>query len=121
MSGGRPQGFTLLEVLVALAVFSLAALAMLRLQGAGIATVAHLDERLAAQITAHNLAVEADVAVPAPAFGTMSGTVRNAGRDFGYALEVARTPDPGLMRITVSVLGPDGGVLARELVVRPAT
>src|SRR3546814_3358742 len=48
-------GFTLLEMLVALAVFSLAALALIRLQSVTLHTAAGLDGKTLGQIVAHNL------------------------------------------------------------------
>jgi general secretion pathway protein I len=55
---GSECGFTLLEMLVALAVFSLAALALLRLEGATVRQTGQLDERMLAQLVARNIAVE---------------------------------------------------------------
>ena len=56
MKGER--GFTLLEMLVALAVFSLAALALVRLQGVTLRTAADLDSKALGQIVARNLMVD---------------------------------------------------------------
>src|SRR3546814_4644313 len=62
---GEEQGFTLLEMLVALAVFSLAALALVRLQGVTLHTAADLDSKAMGQIVARNLMVEVQTD-PAP-------------------------------------------------------
>ena len=64
-TSGKEAGFTLLEMLVALAVFSLAALALLRLEGATVRQTGELDERMLAQLVARNLAVET-LTDPAP-------------------------------------------------------
>jgi len=112
------RGFTLLEVLVALAVFSLAALALLRVQGASLSTVARLDEKLLAAIVVQNLAAEAAVVRPAPAFGRSEGEELNAGRRWRWQREVVRTPDPALQRIDLRVSGPDGSRLAEATLVR---
>lgn len=120
MSNKAANGFTLLEVMVALAVFSLAALALLRLQGASMATISRLDEKLGAAIVVQNLAIEAGLAMPAPAFGASAGIVQDGGRPFGWQQQVKRTPDPLMQRIEIAVTGPDGSVLARQTVVRPA-
>lgn len=117
----RDDGFTLVEVLVALAIFSLAALALLRLQGAAVGTVAQLDEHAIAGIVARNVAVEALTDPLPPAFGTESGTERNGGRDWRWVREVKRTADVRLQRIDIAVQGPAGNAAAALTVVRRAT
>jgi general secretion pathway protein I len=114
-------GFTLIEVLVALAIFSLAALALLRLQGAALATTAGLDERAIAGIVAQNLAIEAMVAPQPPGFGTTSGEETNGGRAWRWTRSVDRSPDPRLQRIEIAVMTADGGVAASRTIVRRAT
>jgi len=115
------RGFTLLEVLVALAVFSLAALALLRLQGASLSNMARLDDKLLAMIVAQNLAVETRVMVPAPAYGASAGEEMNGGRVWQWQREVVRTPDPGLQRVDIRVSDAGGQVLADALLIRPAS
>ena len=77
MSVVRPKetGFTLIEMLVALAIFSLAALALLRLGGATAANSARLQDQAMAQIVARNLAVEMLTDPAPPAFGTLNGEI----------------------------------------------
>jgi general secretion pathway protein I len=117
---GWQQGFTLVEVLVALAIFSLAALALLRLQGSALGTAARLDDKTLAAIVARNQAVEVMVAALPPAFGSASGVERNGGRDWRWTRDTLRTPDPRLQRIEIRVAGPDGGTAAALTVVRRA-
>jgi type II secretion system protein I len=74
------RGFTLIEMLVALAIFSLAALALLRLEGATVANTARLGDQAMAQAVARNIAVETMTDPVAPALGSNSGTVINGGR-----------------------------------------
>lgn len=97
-------GFTLVEVMVALAVFSLAALALVRLQGVTIATTAQLDERLLGGIVAQNQATEALLLAPTPGRGEeMAG-----GRRWRWQRQVRATADPRLLRIDVLVTDSDG-------------
>jgi general secretion pathway protein I len=116
----RQQGFTLVEVLVALAIFSLAALALLRLQGSAITTAARLDDKTLASIVAQNQGVDVMIAALPPAFGSASGIERNGGRDWRWTRETLRTPDPRLQRIEIRVLGPDGDTAAALTLVRRA-
>jgi general secretion pathway protein I len=117
----RCAGFTLLEVLVALAVFSLAALALLRLQGASIATATRLDEKLIAAIALENRAAEFTLQIPAPAYGTTSGQTNIARRPLTWTATVERTPDPALQSINLAIIDASGGVLASQTLIRPAT
>ncbi|MFC3710939.1 type II secretion system minor pseudopilin GspI [Sphingoaurantiacus capsulatus] len=116
----RDDGFTLVEVLVALAIFSLAALALLRLQGAAFGTVAHLDEKAIGGIVARNVAVEVLTDVSPPAVGKESGVERNAGRDWAWVREVKSTADTRLQRIDIAVMNSAGTNVAAVTVVRRA-
>jgi general secretion pathway protein I len=104
-SDSRPneQGFTLIEMLVALAVFSLAALALLRLEGATVSTTALLQEQALAQIVARNLAVEALTDPQPPAFGATRGEAMNAGRKWRWVRVVGRSPEPRIQQIRIAV------------------
>ena len=113
------RGFTLVEVMVALAIFSLAALALLRLQGAALATTARLDDKALAGIVAQNRAIELQVTPLPPAFGASAGVETNGGRQWRWTQDVARSPDPRLQRIAISVAGSDGSTAAALTVVRP--
>ena len=77
------NGFTLLELLVALAVFAIAALALLQMEGASIARTADLDQRLLREIVAQNMAAEILTDPAPPAAGAATGVIENAGRRFG--------------------------------------
>ena len=108
------HGFTLIEMLVALAIFSLAALALLRLEGATVSTTARLQDQALAQIVARNIAVEA-LTDPAPLpFGTAGGEVMNGGRNWRWSRRTARSPEPRIQQIEIKVAsdrGPEGATL----------
>ncbi|HEX8239099.1 MAG TPA: type II secretion system minor pseudopilin GspI [Allosphingosinicella sp.] len=102
MSSAR-NGFTLVEMLVALAIFSLAALALLRLEGATVKTTALLQEQALAQTVARNLAVEALTDPEPPAFGATKGEAVNAGRTWRWSRVVGRSPEPRIQQIHIEV------------------
>lgn len=99
----RANGFTLLELLVALAVFAIAALALLQMEGASIARTADLDQRLLREIVAQNMAAEILTDPAPPAVGSASGTIENAGRRFQWTRTVALLPDYGVLGVSLSV------------------
>jgi general secretion pathway protein I len=103
MSSAEERGFTLVEMLVALAIFSLAALALLRLEGATVTTTALLQEQALAQVVARNLAVEALTDPEPPAFGATRGEAVNAGRKWRWTRMVGRSPEPRIQLIRIEV------------------
>lgn len=106
---GNESGFTLIEMLVALAIFSLAALALLRLGGATATNSARLADQQVAQIVANNLAAEALTDPAAPAFGSLTGEAVNGGRRWTWTRTVARSPEARIQQIEISVANVDGG------------
>lgn len=102
------HGFTLLEMLVALAVFSLAALALIRLQSVTLHTAADLNSKAMGQIVARNLMVEVQTDPAPPALGDDNGTVENGGRQWQWHRTVKATDDKRLLQIDVIVDGRDG-------------
>jgi general secretion pathway protein I len=97
------HGFTLIEMLVALAIFSLAALALLRLEGVTLTSTASLAEHAVGQTVARNLAVQILTDPAAPSFGTTSGSVVNGGRTWTWTRVVTRTDDVRIARIDFAV------------------
>ena len=79
---GRESGFTLLEMLVALSVISIAALALIRLDAYAVRTAGDLDESTMAGIVAQNRAVELWTDPAPPTIGNNVIGVANAGRNW---------------------------------------
>ena len=119
MSGGRHDeaGFTLIEMLVALAIFSLAALALLRLGGATAGNSARLNEQALAQIVARNLAVEVLTDPAPPAFGSVTGQADNGGRQWTWTRNTARSPEARIQQIEINVADAAGGPGRARLIV----
>ena len=113
------KGFTLIEIMVALAVFALAALALVRLEGATLRGVDFVDSATLAQIVARNVAVEAMTDAQPPAAGRSEGTEQNGGRRWRWTRDVRAIGDGQVVRIDVSVGDGDGRVLGRLTMVRP--
>lgn len=103
------EGFTLIEMLVALAIFSLAALALLRLGGATATNSARLESQALAQIVARNIAVETLSDPAPPAFGASQGLAVNGGRRWRWTRVVARSPEARVQQIEINVDPEEGG------------
>ncbi|MDX3882956.1 MAG: type II secretion system minor pseudopilin GspI [Sphingomonas sp.] len=109
-------GFTLIELMVALAVFSIAALALLRLEGATLTSTGVLADRTIGQIVARNLAVEALTDPVAPSFGEARGREENGGRKWTWTRRSVRATDLNLQQIDIAVTD-DAGRPAGSLTV----
>jgi general secretion pathway protein I len=117
----QPQfnaGFTLIEMMVALAIFSLAALALVRLQGATVRNTATVDAQAMAQIVANNIAVESLTDSGVPTIGDSSGQEQNGGQAWRWSRTVATTADPKIIRIDIAVADPRGRPAARLTLAR---
>lgn len=105
--------------MVALAVFSLAALALIRLEGATIRSTRLLGDTIMAQMVARNVAVDAITAPAPPALGRSSGVEQNGGRAWRWTREVRRTGDAQILRIDVAVMDAGGRAVGRLTMIRP--
>lgn len=117
------QGFTLVEMLVALLLISLVGLALAQFQTFQLSGTARLSTEAAARLEADNLAIDAIVAPKAPT-SKVTGSSQNLGRTWYYSITPSSPPDPatfpGLVRLTIT-LSPteDGSPLAVRQIVRP--
>lgn len=120
---GSRRGFTLVEVLVALAIVSIALLAALRAAGQGTADAGELRSRLLAGWVAENLLAEHRARGDWLPLGIRRGTERQGGMEFAWREEVIATPNPAFRRVDVFVSASPGEsrALARltGFVVRP--
>jgi len=113
------NGFTLIEVMVALMVFGLAALALVRLEGATIRGASVLDRTLIAQSVARSVAVDTVTGPRAPAPGVTRGAEANGGARWNWTQTVTPTGDPRIVRVDVAVADAAGQNLGRVTMVRP--
>ncbi|WP_084226784.1 type II secretion system minor pseudopilin GspI [Nitrosospira sp. NpAV] len=96
-------GFTLIEVLAALAIIAVALMAALRVTSQGISNVGELRSRLFASWVAENLLVEQRARGDWLSPGTYRGTARQGNTDFIWREEVTETSNPAFRRVNIFV------------------
>ena len=94
-------GFTLLEVLVSMTVFSLAAVALVNLAGENTRAAGITEARTLAGIVADNRAVAAMTA--AISVGETRGKENQGERDWAWTQKVSAGPAPGILKVEISV------------------
>lgn len=99
----RVAGFTLIEVLVALAVVAVALIALVRAASVQVGSFDALRERTLAGWVASNVLTEMRLTTSLPATGRSDGRVRFASRDWRWVRDVKGTPDPGIRRVDIHV------------------
>ena len=97
------RGFTLIEVLVALAIVAIALAAGVQASSALIHNAQRQSDTLLAQLCAENELVKMRLAKQMPGAGDIVSTCEQAGRSFGVTLSVFPTPNPSFRRIEARV------------------
>lgn len=117
----RTAGFTLVELLVALAVFALMVLALLNLAGESVRSAVAVEQRALAAVVADNQAVQAALLPAGEAANGAAGVERAGDLDWPWERR-AQPVEGGLLRIAIMVRAQAGGqVLAERELLRSAT
>ncbi|HBX55186.1 MAG TPA: type II secretion system protein GspI, partial [Pseudomonas sp.] len=90
----RSAGFTLLEVLVALAIFALVAASVLTASARSLQTAARLEDKTLAMWIADNRLTELQLADTPPGDGRDQGELEFAGRRWQWQSEIQATSEP---------------------------
>jgi general secretion pathway protein I len=103
-------GFTLVEILVALAVLAIAVTAATNSIGSAAVTTAALRERMLARWVAEDRLAELELRREWPALDTKEGDAEMGGRKFHWVQETSVTPVTRMRRVELSVLLPGAKV-----------
>lgn len=100
----RMRGFTLIEMLAAVAILATAMAAILSGMARYADNAAHLRARTIAVWVAHNRLTEIELERTWPDEGKSDGKMEMGGLEWKWEVEVQKTPDPSLRRIEIWVL-----------------
>jgi general secretion pathway protein I len=113
----RARGFTLVEVLVALAIVAIALTAGLQATVALTNNAQRQSDILLAHLCAENEMAKVRLARQMPAVGDSDQPCEQAGRSFNVKVTVSPTPNPSFRRVDAQVLDGTYGVLRLSTVV----
>ena len=104
---GQQQGFTLIEILVAMSVVAIALAALISAGGQSTGNAAALRDRTYAQWVASNALTELRLDRELDEEGQRDGDELMMNQRWEWRAEIVDTADPQLMRIDVRVYMPD--------------
>jgi general secretion pathway protein I len=99
----RAGGFSLIEMLVALAIFGLAVLGLLNLAGESTRTAVAIEERVLAGVVADNLAVEAMTAGADGIADARGGSEVAGDLVWRWTRTLSPTDNPEILRVDITV------------------
>jgi len=97
------RGFTLLEVIIALAILALALGAAVKSVGSYANNATYLRDRTFAHWVALNQVAEYQLQPEWPDLGKREGTAKEGGFEWRWRAEVSKTPDKDLRRLDIEI------------------
>ena len=99
----KARGFTLIEILIAVAVLAVAMSALISGMARYADNAAYLREKTVALWVAHNRLTEIDLEPAWPSLGKSDGDAEMAGIEWRWFVTVAETPDADVRRVEIRV------------------
>jgi len=97
------SGFTLIEVMLAMAVFAIAGVALLGVADNNYRHISHLEEQMFANWVASNQLVEVSLDKTWPPKNNRKGKVEMAGRTWYWQQKVVKTANKELRELTMEI------------------
>ena len=114
-------GFSLMEALVAIAVFATAATGLISLNTSSIRISGELSDRVLARQVAENIAVETITDPQLLIIGGATGEDVQLNRDFVWERNITPAPRPDLVEITIRVRRQDQETYLSEVTILKRT
>lgn len=99
----KPFGFTLIEVMLAMAVFAIAGTALLGSADANLSNLSRLENNMLANWVASNQLVAASLDQSWPPKNNLKDRVEMAGREWFWQQKVIKTTDDNLRAVVIEV------------------
>lgn len=112
ISKGKLLGFTLIEVMLAMAVFAIAGVALLGAADNNFRHINHLEEKMFANWVASNQLVEVSLDESWPPKNNKKGEVEMAGRTWFWQQKVIKTANNEMRAVVIEVRANEDDELA---------
>jgi general secretion pathway protein I len=97
------KGFTLIEVMLAMAIFAIAGIALLSAADNNFRNLSHLENKILANWIASNQLVEISLDPKWPPKNNKKGTVEMASRDWFWTQKVIKTGDKNMRSVVIEI------------------
>jgi general secretion pathway protein I len=105
-------GFTLIEVMLAMAIFSIAGIALLGVADNNIKNLTQLENKILANWVASNQLVEATLDPAWPPKNNKKGTVEMAGQEWFWLQRVIKTENKNMRSVVIEIRNKEDQKLA---------
>lgn len=99
----KAKGFTLIEVMLAVAVFAIAGTALLKASTNNLNSISYLEQKMFANWVASNRLTDVNLEKTWPPKNNLKGKVEMGGREWFWWQKVQETEDKAMRAVTIEV------------------